>query len=312
MPRQKPEAEKKGFKEGKVMPLIDYWKILRPKNCAIASFGAFIGYCLTHGIMAFNPLIGLGMATVFIICGAGQAINDYFDLQIDRKIKPQRPLAAGRMKPENAYYFAVALFVLGIILSAFINYTALAIAVVFSFLLYAYSAFLGKYKFIGNWVVASGTAFTLVFGSAVARNYFFYFFLPKGTILLGRPAAEAFFLPLVLAFAALFANAAREIIKDSEDLSGDKGKKKTLPQMVSRKTVKAVVASLYSMTIVAALIPLFLGIFSNVFYLSLVSLSILAFIYSFILLLKNSLHKSQISSKAGMFLGLTAFLLGLI
>jgi geranylgeranylglycerol-phosphate geranylgeranyltransferase len=273
------------------MSLKHFFLILRPLNCLIASFAAWLGFVLSIQEISFNFKIFLAMISVFLICGAGQTINDFFDLKIDLKIKPKKILPQKKISPIKAYYYSLFLFAFASFLSFFINLTAFIIAIVFSVLLYSYSAFFSNYKFLGNWLVAAGTSFTLIFGATLSNN---------------------FFLPGILAIAALFANAFREIIKDFEDTKGDKGLQKTLPQMISKNSLNKLLLILILIAIFTGFIPLIFKIFSSAWYVFLITISAVFFIYSYALFYKNSFKKAQNLSKIGMILALMAFLTGIL
>ncbi|MDD4447831.1 MAG: UbiA family prenyltransferase, partial [Methanothrix sp.] len=67
-----------------------YWEILRPFNCMMAAAAAIIGLAIARGL---DPLAAaLIFLTVFLITGAGNAINDYYDRDIDAINRPGRPI----------------------------------------------------------------------------------------------------------------------------------------------------------------------------------------------------------------------------
>jgi geranylgeranylglycerol-phosphate geranylgeranyltransferase len=275
------------------MPAIDFFKMLRPLNCTMAAFGAFVGYSLaSHAIQGGNG-VGFAMLAAFIICGAGMAINDYFDRETDKRLHPNKPIPSGRIPPKTALAFSLVLFALGnAVAIAFLPLASVAIAIAFTFLLMAYSAFLTRAKYLGNFVVASGTAFTLIFGASVLGNY----------------AVAA-----VLALAALFANLARELIKDLEDLEADRGHKKTLPMIVGIGPVNALVFAYYLLAIILVYVPVVLmapGL--GPLFAAVVSIANFVFLYSFGETLKHDYARAQALAKGAMFIALLGFLLGVV
>lgn len=267
-----------------------YFKILRPLNCIISAVAVFIGFAVANLAVEFTFPLVMAMIAAFLICGAGQAINDYYDASIDRKIRPEKPIPSGKISAKGAFAFAIILFIIGIAISYFINIYAFAISLVISLLLFCYSAFLGKYKYVGNWIVASGTALTLVFGASVVLNF--------------RIAS-------ILALSALFANVARELTKDFEDLDADLGFKTSLPQLLQGRKVKLLILAMYAAAIIVAFAPYALGLFKNLFYPALIAVSGIIFIYAALLAFKNKFHKAQNFSKLGMIVALVAFFIGI-
>jgi len=271
------------------MGFLHYVRLIRPLNCVMATFAVYIGYCVSIGEIGFEFLTAYAMVSAFLICGAGQAINDYFDREIDMDKAPDKPIPSGKVKPKSALNFSLLLFFVGLVFAWSINREAATIAIAFTALLIVYAAYLGNYKYLGNWVVAAGTAFTLVFGASVTQNYF--------------PA-------VYLALAALFANVPREITKDFEDLEADRGNKVSLPMILPHIWPKVLILALYLAGIGTGLGLYFLGIYGNAWYLWPISGASLGFLASACLAFTGSYKLSQQLSKIGMLLALLAFLAG--
>lgn len=280
------------------MNLKAFIELLRPVNCLMAAFGVFIGYSVAMQAIELNDSILLAMLAAFLICGAGQAINDFFDLETDRKKNARKPIIMYKLNPFFALLFSFILFISGSAIAFQLGTIPFAIAVAFSLLLIIYSALLSKAKYIGNWVVALGTAFTLIFGASLTVQYleFLTFVFPQN-----------FSTMLFFALAALFANVSRELIKDLEDLKADTGFKKSLPMLLSRKKVLTLIAVLYIAAILIALIPFAFGK-ANIYFFVMVLFSGIVFKMS----LMSAAHKyyslGQKYSKVGMLIALFAFI----
>ncbi len=262
-----------------------YIDLLRPKNCVMASIATIIGFVL----VSFNITTSFFLAIIvtFIICGAGQAINDVFDAKIDKKTKDKnKPIASGKISEKNALYYAIVLFIIGNILALFINQTAFIISIIISILLILYSALLYKKKYFGNFIIAIGTALPFIFGAASANNI------------------SA--LVVVFAISAFFANMARELTKDFEDIKKDKGFKITLP-MLNEKLSHRLIIFYYFMSVGIAV-----GAFAlynlNYIYIGLIYLSTFIFLNGILHLRKKDFSKSQKNSKKGMITSLIAFI----
>jgi len=274
------------------MSLKDFISILRPVNCVMAGLGAFIGYSIASGLIQFQLGIGMAMVVAFLICAGGMTINDYFDRVIDKKLHPNKAIPSGRVKAEHALIYSMLLFLAGNLLAfIFLPRIPFAITFIFTILLMVYSKFLSKAKYIGNFVVASSTAFTLIFGASLIGNYY---------------------VAAVLAFSALFVNLARELIKDLEDIKADRGFKKTLPMMFSEGKIDAIIFVYYLIAIGSVYVPVVWLSFGKPLFVTLVSISNFIFLYSFKLTVKKDYSRAQLVSKAAMFLALFAFLLGVI
>jgi len=263
-----------------------YLELSRVGNSLMAGIAILIGFYLSNGTNAFTAFFAT-LSGMFI-CSAGQAINDYFDAEIDAKTSKHRPIPSGRIEKRKAVFYAMWLFFFGILGAFFINIATLVIAVIFAILLIAYPMFTNKVKYIGNFVVAGGTAITFIYGAAATG------FIPSIVVFL---AATAF-----------FSNLAREITKDVEDIKKDKGSKRTLPMVLNAKTAKFFVVIYYALAIIGGLSAYTLFGLNN-YFLAFILLSSAVFIYSALLLFKNYNQKSQRISKIGMLLSLIAFVL---
>ncbi|MEW6295694.1 MAG: UbiA family prenyltransferase [Candidatus Diapherotrites archaeon] len=273
------------------MSLRDYIKIIRPFNCLIAAFGAFLGFSLSMNSFYFDLPLLYSMLAVFFVCAGGQAINDFFDVEIDRIIKRHRPLPRKAVGYFNSLVYSIALFLVGIGFSYFIGSLHFWLAVFFALLLIFYSAFLGRFKFIGNYVIAFSVAFTIIYGG-----------------LLG----ESLCLPVILAISAFLANLGREITKDLEDLKGDRGLKTSLGSFFSLRPLAFFALFLYLLAVAVGFYPFVAGIFFNFYYFFLMVASFLLFVWAFRLLLEKEFRSSQLYSKLGMLAGMIAFLVALI
>jgi len=266
-----------------------YLELMRFGNCAMAAIAVLIGYTIIT--LDFSIGTGLAMLSAFLICGGGQAINDVFDLEIDKKINKSKPIPSGKISKKNATIFSAGLFLVGILLAFFINPLTFTIAIIFSILLILYAAILYKVKYIGNIIVAAGTAFTFIYGASVTES------IPL--------------LIIVFAMSAFFANMSREITKDFQDLKKDKGFKKTLP-MISKRLGKGFVIGYHLLAILFALVAFIFFLPENFVYLFFVLLATITFGRSVRLLLKNDFKQSQKGCKKGMLFSLLAYVSAII
>jgi geranylgeranylglycerol-phosphate geranylgeranyltransferase len=303
---------------GQKQYMFGYIELLRPVNCLMASFAVFIGGLLiasSSPALLLAPAIYIAMIAAFLITGGGNAINDYVDVDADKINRPKRPIPSGRVPRKSALVYAFLLFFTGIFLAGFINYIVFFIAFFNSFVLIIYSVYLQDKILLGNIAVSYMVGSTFLFGGAVFNELL---------------------LPLILMLLAFFANFSREIVKDLEDIEGDKRsffKKLTHRIKVSaesaahrfilkdgkvsvnferRKSVFAATASL-ALAVLLSPLPYVLGILSYL-YIYIVIVADAFFIYSAFLIVtgKNRKMYARISKmiKIGMFLGLLAFILG--
>jgi geranylgeranylglycerol-phosphate geranylgeranyltransferase len=297
--------------------MISYIELLRPLNCLMALIGTFIGGFLVFGGNFESVLsmpLGLALISAFLITGAGNAINDYIDLESDKADKPKRPIPSGKVSKNSALILSTAFFIAGISIAGFINWLTFAIALINSALLVVYSHSLQNKILIGNIVIGYLVGSLFLFGGAAMGN-------------IG--------LPLVLMFLAMLVTISREIVKDIEDMEGDKlGFLKRLTSKILGKVLErfkvteegvkpryerekfvCVAVICLGLAIVFSALPYSLGIL-HPSYLIFVVPADLIFLFSIYQLTKSK-KKTEFSRvskrlKIGMFLGLIAFILGVL
>lgn len=199
------------------MSLAAYGKIIRPMNAGVSGITAGIAYFIAGGT---NPILaGLLFFIVLGICGAGNVLNDYFDLEIDKVNRPDRPIPSGKVSMKGALIWAGILFAAGVFLAFFTNVWCLGIALVNVFLLILYAAKFKGIPFLGNLSVAYLSGSIFLFGGFLV-------------------GPESFLVMLPLFAITFFGTLARELLKDAEDIEGDRlGGARTLPmQLGVRRT----------------------------------------------------------------------------
>ena len=105
-----------------------YIQLIRYGNCTMAAIAAVTGVFIAFNILNTSSLdlsFFYNSLTVFLVVffvtGAGNAINDYFDYEIDAINKPSRPIPSGKIGLSRAFSFSLALFIFGIIIASTIN-----------------------------------------------------------------------------------------------------------------------------------------------------------------------------------------------
>jgi geranylgeranylglycerol-phosphate geranylgeranyltransferase len=182
-------------------------ELTRPTNAAVGALGAAVGGYVGGSLGA--PVGIAAVATAFGT-GAGNAVNDYYDADIDAVNRPDRPVPSGRISRRGAAYVSAALFVAALVLTVgFLPPVAVGIGVVNLVVLVVYSSHLKRVPLVGNVAVAylAGSAF--LFGGAAARGVWY---------------------TVVLFALAALVNLGREVVKDVEDVEGDAAEgARTLP-----------------------------------------------------------------------------------
>jgi len=273
--------------------LIASFQLVRPFNVLVMMLVIAAAVILAS---QERPALSVVLLAAFVggcIGGAANVINDYYDVEIDRVNKPQRPLVRGALSPEWAFLQWLLLSLVGISLNLFLPSIAFWIAAGAVALLYVYSARLKKTLLWGNLAVALMTAMALIYGAVVAGH-------PEQSVV---PALFAFLI-----------NLGREVIKDVEDLPGDLGgNARTFPALFGVKK-SLTFASMVLLVLVAATVVVYeQGVYGQ-FYTLLVAVVDGAVVYSIVTMWRDSsprnLRSVSLLLKLSMVVGLAAIYLG--
>jgi geranylgeranylglycerol-phosphate geranylgeranyltransferase len=221
--------------------IFEYLKLTRPQNNFITALSVLVG-ALVAGDIEYWWGVAFACISAFFISGGGNCLNDFFDVEIDKINKPFRPLPKGEISKRAALWFSVFLFLVGLGLSFFIRPLSVVIATIVIILLIFYNHTL-KRKFLwGNVTVSFVSALAFVYGGIATKDF------------------GLSFIPAVFSF--LF-NMGREIIKDVQDLKGDRSLKvSSLPIRFGIRFSLAFTTIIFSLLVSLTLLPYFFQIFS--------------------------------------------------
>ena len=221
-------------------------ELARPGNCVAAAVltgtGAFVA-----GIDAAVGLTAVAMVVTAVAVAAGNAINDYFDREIDAINRPARPIPRGAVSPRGALAVAAGWFVLAVALAALLPPLSIAIAAVNLVALVTYTTVFKGTPGLGNVLVSYLVGSTFLFGGAAV----------------GKPTAV-----VVLALLAGLSTFAREIIKDVEDVAGDREEGlSTLPIAIGERRALWLAAGALVVAVAVSPVPYLTGTFGGVYLL---------------------------------------------
>jgi len=219
------------------MALPWYIRILRPVNAVMAGIASLLGVIVATGTIPPQSL--LLVPVVFLITGAGNAVNDYYDRDIDAVNRPDRPIPQGEVTPAGALGYSAVLFVAGILLATPVSVACLAIAVLNSLILVLYARNLKQVPLAGNIAVAYLSGSIFLFGGAYA-------------------GVEGLLLNIPVAVITILCMTSREVLKDAEDVEGDLiGGARTLPMITGIRNAAIVAFLLALSAIIVSYLPLF-------------------------------------------------------
>lgn len=272
-----------------MLKLRAYLNILRPSNLGLFFLAVWLGAWLVAGWQAMLSLNGiLAALSGTLIGGAGNVINDVYDIDIDRINKPHRPLVSGKLTVKEAVGFWLTLSAAGTGIGFWISALNGGIALGSTLLLYAYSRWFKRRAFTGNVMVSSVASLGLVYGAL--------------------PAGELSGMWFPVAFSFLF-NLGREILKDLEDTEGDRaGGAETIPILIGDKNTLALVSAIYASMMALSAVPFWTGVYGQ-WYLASVMLTTNAIVLYVLvrawqLHTKDNLYKLNTLLKVAMLTGI--------
>jgi geranylgeranylglycerol-phosphate geranylgeranyltransferase len=282
------------------------WQLMRLEHGVMIALGILVGSVIAlKQVPALDKFI-LTFFTALFLEASTFALNDYYDLEIDRNNKrTDRPLVRGDLSPKTAVYLFVLFFPLGILCSYFVNMTCFLIALITALFAILYDAVLKKIKLLGNFFIAYVMAIPFIFGGAAVLQ----------TNALDLNMNPAIFIVALIAF---LAGAGREIMKDVMDVEGDMLKGvKSFPRYIGTRASNGIAAVFYLIAVGLSFVPFFFqgyGVYyQNIAYIILVFITdtmLLAASLQLIIKKKPNMRFYRKYTLVALFVGLLAFLVG--
>jgi geranylgeranylglycerol-phosphate geranylgeranyltransferase len=281
-----------------IRELIAIWQLTRLEHGLMFGLGVIIGIAIADLSSLTLHSAFFGALTAILIEAGTFALNDYFDVEVDRVNKRlDRPLVRGDLTPSTALAIALLLTPLGVLASFFLNWLCFSIALVSALFGVLYDVKLKETGLLGNIYIAYSMGIPFIFGGAITGK-----------------------LPLILylfASIAFLTGLGREIMKGAMDIEGDKLRRvKSIARLFGEIKAVQISSAFYSIAIALSLIPylcpLDTSYYWNEFYLFFIALSNLLFGYvSFNLLQKHTaVKKMRGITLLAILLGLIGFLAG--
>jgi 4-hydroxybenzoate polyprenyltransferase len=158
-----------------------------------------------------------------LIAAAGYIINDYFDIDIDNVNKPERLIVGKLIKRRWAMLLHLVLSLAGLFLTAIVamhlnNLLLLALNFLSVLMLLLYSSTFKKRLLIGNFIISVLTAWVVgvLFIAEIRLDDAAYMQMNQAAL------GSLYKLTLVYAGFAFIVSLIREVVKDMEDMEGDR------------------------------------------------------------------------------------------
>lgn len=282
------------------------WELLRLEHGVMLALGILVGAVIA--VPAFPPFLTF-ILTFFVALfleASTFALNDYYDLEIDRRNKRMdRPLVRGDLSPRSALVIAAVLFPLGLIAAFFVNLPCFIIALVTALFALVYDVVLKRVKVVGNFFIAYVMAIPFVFGGVAV--------IPPGS---GLGALQPAI--MMAASIAFLAGVGREVMKDVQDYEGDRASGvKSYPRYLGVRGASGMAVCFFlaavGLSFVPFRLPLFGRYYFNYVYLVFIVFTDLLLIGASVQLVRHRSPNFQRLRKVtlvALFVGLLGFLLG--
>lgn len=271
-----------------MLSLLKTFLIIRPHNIAAAVLSVGVGCTLAGGGGGWPVCLLLSTA---LATAAGNVINDWFDRDIDSINKPRRPIPSGGVAPRAALilYFAL-LAALALCLTRLPAPQALWVAA-WAALLHIYSSMAKRVFLVGNLLVASVVSSAFLLGAFAAGD------MAAGAV----PALFTFFFVM-----------GRELVKDTEDIVGDREcGARTVPVISGPGHALTAAAIIFALLAAAIPGPFMKGLYGKAYLVTMLVSVLPVLVVSCVLCLKRrSPSAVSLLLKIGMFFGVAAFYLG--
>lgn len=191
-----------------------YIALTRPGNAILTAIAVIAGAFIASGpeIVDYSSAIAICCISAMMLVGGGNALNDYNDRETDVENHPNRPIPSGQIEAETVLTYAQILLGSGLVILLFAldNKMPFVVALLGMLTLISYENGLKAAGITGNIAVGfmSGAVF-LYAGMAV-----------------DNPGPTLWMFGL-----AFLATISREIVKDIQDLEGDRNRR-TLPSRI--------------------------------------------------------------------------------
>ena len=220
--------------------LNNIFKIIRWKNLIIISLSQifikffFIDFFIQKDQLLNENFVILLIVTI-LIAASGYIVNDIYDYNLDQINKPEKVVLGKFLKSRDAIIIYMMFNCLAIVLSIFLcmkieQEIYILVFLLIIYCLWLYSKKLKKYKIIGNILIAFFISLSILnvplfsYKNILSDDRFFVFLIIS-----------------IFSVLAFLINVKREIIKDIEDIEGDKiHKVKSLPIIFGTKKSKLV------------------------------------------------------------------------
>lgn len=261
--------------------------LVRARNLLLSAAGVAIGGVLAQGRAAFPDAVLWAMLSAVGLGAAGNVANDLADQESDRVSHPDRALVSGLVSANGALFIGGFAGGLGLLFAWFVDLRLFLMGLAALLVMLAYSPLLKRSGLLGNLAVALVASTPMIYG-AMAVGWW------RGGLVASGLAAILHF--------------AREIVKDLEDVAGDRVQgRRTIPIAYGDSVAFLLAAVALIVFVPASLAPWFAGWYGRRYGITVLVIDLV--IFGLIArLLARQLGGARAALKTAMLAGLVALL----
>ncbi|MFX0091241.1 MAG: UbiA family prenyltransferase [Candidatus Hodarchaeota archaeon] len=279
-------------------------QLIRVEHSILGAIAGITSVVITARLNQSNILENVGTAflTAFfgvwvpiLIIAGSFALNDVFDLEIDRiNQRYDRPLVRGELDPVKVKWVSIFAIILGVILCMYFDIVIFTLTTIFAILAVLYNLTLKEKGLAGNITISACYTCPYILGA----------------LIVGIDTQNTLITVTVLSLVAFFGGLGREIYKGIMDVKGDSLRDiKSVARTKGANTAAFLSSGLFAMAILLTPIPLFFGL-NNIGYIAFVTIANIMLIYCIVKILAAA-DKEEVARK-GRGLTLIAFIFGTV
>lgn len=150
----------------------DYFLLIRLPNLFTLPSNILVGFAiassLTLTITSLVQVLLLVTISILLYC-VGLVLNDLFDYNIDKKERPDRPLASGKISRKIAIVLVTIFSVIALGLSILVSVPTFGISLVLIALIFGYDKYL-KNTQAGPFIIAAARMMNVMLGTSASFN----------------------------------------------------------------------------------------------------------------------------------------------
>lgn len=147
----------------------NYLLLIRLPNLFTLPSNIILGFVLvstfTMTITSVIQILMLVTISILLYC-VGLVLNDLFDYEVDKKERPNRPLASGKISKKAAIILVTILAAISLILSLLVSVTTFSISVLLLVIIFGYDKYL-KNTQAGPFTIAAARVGNIILGTTV-------------------------------------------------------------------------------------------------------------------------------------------------